>query len=327
MNIDMHSHFIPQEFIDTIAKPDSGWQAKLFMKGDQPWVVHDQGYTYPLTAGFHNTEVRLADMASTKLDKAVVSASPTLFYYWAEPKLALEVAKMTNNGLCELAKARPDKFAGMGTLPMQDVDMAIKELRRCVKDLGFKSIQIGSNVEGVQYDDPRYLPFFQECNDLGVVILMHPYYVGAKGMFGKYYLTNLYGNPLDTAMVCASLIFGGVFDKCPNLKVAFTHGGGFFPYQLGRLKHGYEVRSEPKVNGVKSPENYLHQMYFDTIVFMDKQLRFLVDLAGAENVLLGSDYDFDMADFTLVDTVSSAGLTPDQLKLVLGGNAQRLFGI
>ena len=327
MNFDMHSHFIPREFVEVIKQSDSKWQAKLVQKGEEPWIVHDQGYTYPLVPGFHDTGARLADMARTKVEMSAVSVSPTLFYYWAEPKLALDIAKMTNDAIHGLTKERPDKFVGMGTLPMQDIELAKQELRRCVRDLGFKSIQIGSNVEGVQFDDPKFRSFFKECEELGVFILFHPYYVGAKGMFGKYYLTNLYGNPLDTAMVIASLIFGGVLDHCPKLKVAFTHGGGFFPYQLGRLKHGYEVRSEPKVNGVKSPEKYLHQLYFDTIVFMDKQLRFLVDWAGPDHVMMGTDYAFDMGEFKPVDFVTGAGLTPAQLQAVLGDNAAGIFGV
>ena len=327
MNFDKHTHFIAPEFVEAISKPDSPWQAKLIKKGDQPWIEHDQGYSYPLTPGFHSTAARLADMARTKLDMAAVSVSPTLFYYYASPTLALNVAIMTNDGLFALSKQHPEKFVGMGTLPMQSVDLATRELRRCVRDLGFRSIQIGSNVQGVQFDDPQYLPFFKECEALGVFVFFHPYYVGTKEMFTKYYLTNLYGNPLDTAMCVASLIFGGVLEKCPKLKVGFTHGGGFFPYQVGRLKHGYEVRNEPKVNGVHSPEKYLHQLYFDTIVFMNKQLRFLVDLAGADHVMLGTDYAFDMAEFAPVDFVSGAGLPPAQLKAVLGDNACELFGV
>jgi aminocarboxymuconate-semialdehyde decarboxylase len=146
-------------------------------------------------------------------------------------------------------------------------------------------------------------------------------------MFTKYYLTNLYGNPFDTAMCIASLIFGGVLENCPKLKVAFTHGGGFFPYQLGRLMHGYEVRGEPKVNGVKSPEKYMHQLYFDTITFVDKQLRFLVELAGPDHVMLGTDYNFDMQEFKPVDFVLGAGLTTAQQKAVMTENACRIFGV
>jgi aminocarboxymuconate-semialdehyde decarboxylase len=327
MNFDMHSHFIPQEFVEAIAKPNSPWEAKLVKKGDEPWIIHDQGYGYPLTPGFHNTAARLADMARTKVDMAALSAAPTIFYYYAEPKLALDVAKLTNDAIYRLTKEHPDKFVGMGTLPMQDVDLAIAELRRSVEQLGFRSIQIGSNVQGVQFDDPKFLRFFQECEALKVFVFFHPYYVGTKEMFSKYYLTNLYGNPLDTAMCVASLIFGGVLEKCPKLKVGFTHGGGFFPYQLGRLMHGYQVRNEPKVNGVKSPEKYLHQLYFDSITFVDKQLRFLVEFAGETNVMLGTDYAFDMAEFAPVDFVTSAGLSASQLKAVLEGNAREIFGI
>jgi aminocarboxymuconate-semialdehyde decarboxylase len=327
MNFDMHSHLIPQEFVDAITKPGSPWQAKLVKKDGQPWIVHDQGYGYPLAPGFHDLKARLADMARTKLDMAAVSASPTIFYYYAEPKLALDVARMTNNAIGELVKERPDKFVGMGTLPMQDLDLAIKELRHCVQDLGFRSVQIGSNVQGVQFDDPGFLRFFKECEALDVFILFHPYYVGTKDMFTKYYLTNLYGNPLDTAMCIASLIFGGVLENCPKLKVGFTHGGGFFPYQVGRLMHGYEVRGEPKVNGVKSPEKYMHQLYFDTIVFMHQQLRFLVELAGADHVMLGTDYNFDMQEFAPVDFVRGAGLSAAQLNAVLSENACRMFGV
>ena len=327
MNFDMHCHLIPPEFIDAIAKPGSRWQAKLERQGDESWLVHEQGYRYPLCAGFYDTAARLADMAKTKTDMAAVSLSPTLFYYWAEPRLALDMARMANDSLHALVKQRPDKFVGIGTLPMQDLDLALKELRRCATELGFRAILIGSNVEGAQYDHPRFLPFFKQCESLGVFILFHPYYVGTKQMFTKYYLTNLYGNPLDTAMVAASLIFGGVLDQCPTLKVCFVHGGGFFPYQIGRLKHGYEVRSEPKVNGAKSPEKYLDQMYFDSVLFMDKQLRFLVDWASADHVMLGSDYPFDMGDSAPADFISGAGLSAAQTRAVLSDTARKIFGV
>lgn len=327
MNFDMHTHLIPPEFIEAIRKSGSRWQAKLESQGDETWLVHDQGYRYPLCPGFYDTAARLADMAKAKTEMAAVSLSPTLFYYWAEPKLALDMARLANDGIYALTRECPGKVVGIGTLPMQDLNLAIGELRRCARDLDFKAILIGSNVEGTQFDEPRFLPFFKECEALGLFVIFHPYYVGTKTMFTKYYLTNLYGNPLDTAMVIASLIFGGVLDQCPKLRVGFVHGGGFFPYQLGRLKHGYEVRNEPKVNGVKSPEKYMHQLYFDSVVFMNQQLRFLVDWAGADHVMLGSDYPFDMGDPAPVDFVSGAGLTPAQTGAVLSGTARKLFGL
>ncbi len=327
MSFDIHSHFIAQEFLDLIAKPGSVWHTELQKRGDRTWLVHEQGYAYPLVRGLYDGDARLADMTRMKVDMAAVSASPTMFYYWAEPKLGLQVARLTNDGIHRLTQAHPGKFVGMGTLPMQDLDLATRELRRCVDQLGFRAIMVGSNVEGIQFDDARFLPFFKECESRQVFIFFHPYISAGRRIFTKYYLTNLYGNPMDTAMTIASLIFGGVLEKCPTLKVGFPHGGGFFPYQLGRLKHGYEVRNEPKVNGAKSPEQYLNQLYFDSIVFMGKPLRFLVDLAGADHVMLGTDYAFDMGMSAPVDFIQSAGLGAAQTEAILSGNARKLFGL
>ncbi len=327
MSFDIHSHFIAQEFLDLIAKTGSVWHTELQKRDDRTWVVHEQGYAYPLVRGFYDAGSRLADMARMKVDMAAVSASPTMFYYWAEPKLGLQVARLTNDGIHRLTREHPGKFVGMGTLPMQDLDLAIRELRRCVDELGFRAICIGSNVEGVQFDDPRFRPFFKECETRRVFVFFHPYISAGRRIFTKYYLTNLYGNPMDTAMTIASLIFGGVLEKCPALRVGFPHGGGFFPYQLGRLQHGYEVRHEPKANGTKSPEQYLNQIYFDSILFTHKPLRFLVELAGADHVMLGTDYAFDMGMSAPVEFIEGAGLPASQTQAILSGNACKLFGV
>ncbi len=327
MKIDTHLHFIPKEYIKLVSKNNLKLQANIKEVDGNMWLTQDQGWSYPISKGFYDINVRLADMDKMKIDMAIVSVSPTLYYYWVEPQLGLEIAQMINNAIYDMVKSHPNKFIGMGTLPMQDIDIAIRELRRCVKYLGFKSIQIGSNVEGIQYDDPKFLSFFKECSELGVVVLMHPYYVLAKDLFRKYYLSNLYGFPLDGAMACTSLIFGGVLDKVPELKIILTHGAGFFPYLFGRLTHGYKVREEPKVNNIKSLNNYLNQLYFDTLVYDEKQLRFLVDFAGADHVLLGTDYAFDMAEVAPVDFVSKSGLTLEQQKLIYGDNISRLLKI
>ncbi len=326
MNIDIHSHFIPHEFIDLIPK-DPSLQAGIVQKGNQPWIAHEQGYTYPLLPGFYDTKARLKYMDEAKLDLSLLSVAPPLFYYWVSPEVALKVAKMANNSIKEAVSAYPDRLRGAATVPMQDIDLAVTELCRCVQDLGFKAVQIGCNIEGQQLDDPTFLPFFKACEEVGAIVLLHPYYVGAKGAFANYYLTNFYGNPLDSAMAVASLIFGGVFDKYPKLKVCVAHGGGFFPYQAGRLEHGYKVRQEPKVNGCNSPRSYLTNLYFDSILFDEKSLRFLVDFAGYDHVLLGTDYPFDMGESAPVQFVQKAGLTAKQVEFVLGKNAELLFNL
>ena len=144
-------------------------------------------------------------MDKARIDIAVLSSAPPLFYYWVNSELALKVAALINNSIKEVVDTYPDRFAGMGTIPMQDTDLAVNELKRCVNDLGFKSVQIGSNIEGKQLDDPQFLPFFKACSELGALVTLHPYYVGAKGALGKYYLTNLIGNPLDSVVAAASL--------------------------------------------------------------------------------------------------------------------------
>ena len=325
MKIDIHSHFLPQEFVAMLAEEKNDLQAKLVKKEGITWVCHDQGYTYPLLAGFYDPEARLKDMAEAGIDMAVLSVAPPLFYYWAEAKLAAKVARLVNNSIKEQVRAYPESFLGMGTVPMQDPALAVEELHYCVEELGFKAVQIGSNVEGEQYDDPKFLPFFKACDELQVLVTLHPYYVGAKGMFSKYYLTNLLGNPLDSTIAAASLIFGGVMEQCPGLKVCIVHGGGFLPYQFGRLAHGYKVRPEPKVKQVKAPDCYLKRIYFDTILFNEKALQYLVDFAGAGQVLMGTDYPFDMGEKDPVELVSRSGISPAEIPLILGANAESLL--
>lgn len=325
MIIDCHSHYIPQGFIDLLKKGDSELQAKLIEKGGQTFVSHNQGYVYPLLPGFYDLSYRIKEMDNAKIDMAVLSTAPPMFYYWAPAKLASRVARIINEGIRQAVGTYPDKFRGMGTVPLQDPEAAIEELHYCVKELGFKSVLIGSNVEGKQLDEPEFLPFFQECEKLGVLVNLHPYYVGDKKMFEKYYLTNLLGNPLDTAVSLSHLIFGGIFDKCPELKIFAAHGGGFLPYQIGRLQHGYEVRNEPKVNNCASPLDYMKHIYFDSILFNHKALKYLVDIVGSDKVIMGTDYPFDMGEDNPFEFVNETDISRKEKDNILSGNASKLF--
>jgi len=328
MNIDMHSHFIPEKFIQMARKGAPSLQVKIEkdLSGNE-LMHHDQGYAYPLLKGFFDPNQRIKDMDNARIDMSVLSSAPPLFYYWADSEIALDVAALINDSIKEIVDTYPDRFIGMGTIPMQNIDLAVNELRRCVNDLGFRSVQIGSNIEGKQLDDPQFLPFFKACNDLGVLVTLHPYYVGAKGALGKYYLTNLIGNPLDSVVAAASLIFGGVLGKCPDLKVCIVHGGGYFPYQFGRLEHGYKVRNEPKINGAKSPGSYLGQLYFDSILFDPGALDYLVKFAGFNHVVMGTDYPFDMGEASPVDLIESMECSLEKQKSILGENTARLLGV
>ncbi len=325
MKVDIHAHYLPQEFVALLTGGRNECQARLVQKDGLTWISHEQGYTYPLLAGFSDPEERIKDMDRAGLDISVLSAAPPLFYYWAGGAFAAEVARLVNRSISEQVKAYPHKFIGMGTVPMQDPALAVNELHYLVKELGFRAVQIGSNVEGEQYDEPRFLPFFKACEELQVLVALHPYYVGAKGTLSKYYLTNLIGNPLDSMVAAASLIFGGVLDECPGLKICLAHGGGFLPYQFGRLEHGYNVRPEPKAKNAKPPGHYLSRFYFDSILFSRKALQFLINFAGSAQVLLGTDYPFDMAESNPVELITACGISPSDAARVLGGNAMELF--
>lgn len=328
MNIDMHSHFIPEKFIQMVRKGTSSLQVKIEKDSSgNEFMHHDQGYVYPLLKGFYDPEYRIKDMDKARIDMAVLSSAPPLFYYWVDSALALSVATIINDSIKEMVDMYPDRFIGMGTIPMQDVNLAVNELKRCVNDLGFKSVQIGANIEGIQLDDPRFLPFFKACNDLGVLVTLHPYYVGKKGALANYYLTNLIGNPLDSVVAAASLIFGGVLEKNPNLKVCIVHGGGYLPYQFGRLEHGYKVRNEPKSNDAKSPRSYLNQLYFDSILFDPNALDYLVKFAGFNHVVMGTDYPFDMGETKPVDFIESIKGPIKIQKSIQGLNVAKLLGV
>lgn len=329
MRVDIHTHCIPASFLARMRHDPRRYQAQIVPDAEHGEAIrHDQGYAYPLYRGFFDPEYRLLEMDRRRIDIDCLSVSPTLFYYWAEPALGAAIARELNDGIAAMAAARPDRFIPVGTLPMQDVTAALAELDRVARELGFPAVQIGTSVEGRHLDAPAYLPLFKRAAELGVTIVFHPYYVGLLPHLKDYYLTNLIGNPLDTTVCIARLVFGGVLADLPAARFVFVHGGGYIPFQRGRLQHGHKVRPEPRVViGDKSPAAYIEPLYFDTITHWGPALKFLVASHGAGRVLLGSDYPFDMADVDPVRAVEWLGLSDADQARVLGGNALDLLGV
>jgi len=330
MRVDIHTHYIPQEFIDEIKKSGAGQKldAEIITndKGVE-MVRHKQGYIYPLYKGFYCKEARLEDMDKRGIDIDVLSGAPPTFYYWADKETAKWVARTVNDSIAQWTR-ESDRFLGLGTLPLQSVEDSLKEMEYIVETLGMKGIQIGPNVEEKGIWEPEFFPIFELADKYGLFILIHPYYVGDKPMLKNYYLTNLIGNPLETTICISSLIFGGVLEKFPNIKWGLVHGGGYFPYQRGRLEHGFEVRPEPKVNIKVPPSRFLDQIYTDTITFYLPALRYNIESMGVDHVLLGSDYPFDMADFDPVKSVMNvAGISADDKRKIMGLNALKVLGI
>jgi aminocarboxymuconate-semialdehyde decarboxylase len=215
---------------------------------------------------------------------------------------------------------------GMATLPMQAADLAAEELTRCMRKLGLVGCQIGSNVNGRNLDDPALAPFWKAANELSAFIMVHPTQVAGADRLKPYYLANLIGNPLDTTIATACLIFGGVTERHPNIKFFMVHGGGFAPYQAGRWSHGWQVREEPKVHLKQPPDAQIRKFYFDTILHGRPALEFLVATFGADHVLLGSDYPYDMGTLECARQVRALSVSDADKATILSGQIKKLFG-
>ena len=327
MIIDIHSHVIPKRIVAAIAADPARFQARIEGEGDQRKIVHDQGYVYPLFAEFHQAEAKLESMDRKGVAVSVISPAPPMFYYWADAELALQVAGLVNDGTADMVATNPERLRGMASVPMQHPDAAVAELERVVKDYGFKAVEIGTSIEGAQLAEQRFKPLLKRASELGVFVFAHPYYVGSKAGLENYYLTNLIGNPLDTTVMLANLMFSGRLDELPDLKLVLAHGGGFAPYQIGRLVHGHRVRSETHRVTKSSPRELLQRIYFDSLVFEPKALRFLIDLVGADHVCIGTDAPFDMADTNPQDTIAAVpALTVEERRCVCCGTALKLLG-
>jgi aminocarboxymuconate-semialdehyde decarboxylase len=326
MQIDIHSHVIPERIVAAIVANPRRFQARVDGEGANRKIIHDQGYVYPLFEEFHRAEAKLDAMDRKKIDIAVISPAPPMFYYWADANLALEVAGLVNDGTADMVATNPDRLRGMATVPMQHPDAAVAELERVVKSYGFRAVEIGTSIEGAQLAEERFRPLLRRASELGVFVFAHPYYVGAKAGLEDYYLTNLIGNPLDTTVMIANLMFSGRLDELPDLKIVLAHGGGFLPYQIGRLVHGHKVRSETDRHSKTSPKDLIKRIYFDSLVFEPQALRYLIDLVGADHVCIGTDAPFDMGDEQPMTTVDSvAGITPMERQCVCCGTALKLL--
>jgi aminocarboxymuconate-semialdehyde decarboxylase len=326
MQIDIHSHVIPDRIVSAIAADPKRFRARVEGEGAARRIIHDQGYVYPLFEEFRAVEAKVEAMDRKGIDISVISPAPPMFYYWADADLALEVAGLVNDGVADMVGARPERLRGMATVPMQHPDAAVAELERVVRGYGFKAVELGTSIEGAQLAEERFRPLLRRASELNVFVFAHPYYVGAKSGLENYYLTNLIGNPLDTTVMLANLMFSGRLDELPDLKIVLAHGGGFIPYQIGRLVHGHKVRSETNGISKSSPKDLLKRIYFDSLVFEPQALRYLIDLVGADHVCIGTDAPFDMADNDPKATIDAVpGITPLERQCVCCGTALKLL--
>jgi aminocarboxymuconate-semialdehyde decarboxylase len=325
--IDSHTHILTEETIALIGKEAPRVAPKLTPIDGDFAVLEVAGTPYrPFPRGGWELERRFADMDAAEVDVHVLSATPQTYLYDQEAALGAATSTLQNDQIAKLVKAHPDRFMGIATLPMQAPDRAAAELTR-VRQLGMHGAMIGSNIAGRNLDDPSLEPVWAAAAELGAFMIIHPTNVAGADRLRSYYLNNLIGNPLDTTIAAACLVFGGVLQRHPKLNVCLVHGGGFVPYQAGRWVHGWHVRPEPKVNVEQSPEPWIERFYYDTILHARPQLEFLVASVGPSRVLLGSDYPYDMGTGECVRQVTALGIGDAAKAAILNGNAKALLGV
>ena len=325
--IDIHAHVLTEETIALIGKEVPALKPGLTAIDADNYVLEVADVPYkPFPLGGFDLVRRFADMKAAEVDMQVLSATPQTYFYDQDAGRAAVCSAIQNEQIAKLVKAHPEKFLGIATLPIQAPARAAEELTRAMRKLGLRGAMIGSNALGTNLDHPSFEPMWAAAEDTGAFMLIHPNNVAGADRLRAYYLNNLIGNPLDTTIAAACLVFGGVMERHPKLKVCLLHGGGFVPYQAGRWVHGWQVRPEPKLNIKGSPQHYLDRFTFDTILHGRPQLEFLVGSAGAGRVLLGSDYPYDMGTGECVRQVRALAIADADKAKVLEGNAMGLFG-
>ncbi|HET7850977.1 MAG TPA: amidohydrolase family protein [Pseudolabrys sp.] len=324
--IDTHTHILTEETMALLRKESPKAAVSIGPLDSESVTLDVAGTMYrPFPHGGYDVERRLKDMDATGVDVHVLSATPQTYLYGLEPALGVVTSAIQNDQMAKLVKQQPDRFMAIGTLPMQAPDEAAKELRRAMTRLGMKGAMFASNIMGRNLDDPGFEPLWATAEELGAFMFIHPNNVAGADRLQSYYLRNLIGNPLDTTIAAACLIFGGVMDRHPKLKIMLAHGGGFTPYQAARWEHGWKVRPEPKKNVPAQPKNIARRFMYDTILHSDKTLEAMIGLVGVERVMLGSDYPYDMAMLDCVQHVRSLSISDSDKNSILGARAELLL--
>ena len=329
MNIDVHAHYVPAESLQmairigarhglTMAKDARG--RAVVARDGRPFLTQPKDE-------FSDVGLRLSIMDRQGVDMQVLSPASSYFFYWMRPAAPLESARWLNDEMAGGAAGRPRRLLGLASVPMQDGTIAAAELERAMARLGLRGAEIASNINGRYLDDPGFDPFWEACEKLGALIFVHPNQVVGAERMKDYNLANLIGNPADTSLTFARLIFSGVLERFPKLKFLLAHAGGFLPYTWGRLERGYHIQDSGAAKISQPPSEYLKSLHFDTITHSRMALEYLIGNFGADHVLLGSDYPYDMGDPEPVGSLRAARLGAEQLEQIACANACRLLGI
>lgn len=329
LTIDIHTHIMPEHLPRWSQK--FGYNGFIHLEHHKTGcarMMKDDVFFREIQDNCWSGEARIHEINQHNVDVQVLSTIPVLFNYWAKPDHALDTSMFLNDHIASVVQRYPKRFAGIGTVPMQSTELAILEMERCVKQLGFTGIEIGSNINDLNLNEPQFFPIYAAAEELGVSIFVHPWNMMGEKSIGRYWMPWLVGMPAETSRAICSMIFGGVFEKFPKLKVAFAHGGGSFPMTIGRIEHGYQVRPDLcAIDNDKNPRDYIGKFYLDTLVHDPTVMKYLIDMFGADRIAVGSDYPFPLGEDHAGEMIKKMSLDHKTKEQILERTALEWLGV
>ena len=322
LTIDIHTHILPENIPDFGSK--YGYRGFIHLDHHRPGcarMMMDDKFFREVQANCWDPGVRIGECDQHRVDVQVLSTVPVMFSYWAKPQDTLDLSMFLNDHIAGIVHRWPQRFVGLGTIPMQDPELAIQELERC-KRIGLVGIQIGTHINGLNLGEPRLFQVFEACQELGMAVFVHPWDMMGAERMDKYWMPWLVGMPVETTTAIVSMIFSGLFERLPRLRVAFAHGGGSFPATLGRIEHGFLVRPDLcAVDNNVNPRDYLGRFWIDALVHDPAVLRLVVDQMGADRVAMGTDYPFPLGELEPGQLIHSMPYDEATKSALLGGAA------
>lgn len=297
MKIDIHTHIMPDKMPNWVQKFGYGEFIHLEHRNCKACMMKGDKLFREVEDNCFDAALRIKEMDETDVTVQVLSTIPVLFNYWAQAKDGHETSRFFNDHIAETVEKNPKRFIGIGTVPLQDIDLAIGEMERCVTELKMPGLEIGSNINGINLNDSIFFPFYEAAEKLDCALFVHPWEMMGQDQMQKYWLPWLVGMPGETSRAICSMIFGGVFEKFPELRVAFAHGGGSFPITIGRIEHGFNVRPDlVAIDNSVNPRDYIGKFWIDSLVHDKQAMNFIIDLMGVDKICMGSDYPFPLGE-------------------------------